>query len=48
MTLLLIIAALWALASLMAVSLCIAARRVDDEISLDERLRSPLRHDIVA
>jgi hypothetical protein len=48
MTLILIIITLWVLASLMAVALCMASRRIDDEVSLDDRLHSPLRRDLVA
>jgi hypothetical protein len=38
MVLILVILALWILAGLAAVALCVATRRVDDEISLDDRL----------
>jgi hypothetical protein len=48
MTLILIITTLWVLASFMAVALCMASRRMDDEVSLDDRLRrTPARRDLL-
>jgi hypothetical protein len=38
MVLILVILALWILAGLAAAALCVATRRTDDEIALDERL----------
>jgi hypothetical protein len=48
MTLILIIATLWVFASLLAVALCMASRRMDEEVSLDDRLRRmPARRDLL-
>jgi hypothetical protein len=38
-TILLVIAAIWAVAAITAVMLCVAARRADDEIALEQSAR---------